>query len=441
MKLLEVLIACFIFSVVSGALSLLLFSSQSFLEWAETRRFALAFANELMEEASDPAHIIDGAYTADVVIKKVDNFTNKKEVRVSYVYRNRPQEIILFVFETNVVESKGQSSCRPTQDISKWSNPEIRSFDISTIVQSIKPTDIDVVGTYVFISSNSSAASSSDLYIFDIRDTQNVRLVSTIDTGPGLASLSVAGDYVYLANTSVNGQLQIVDVSDLSTPYLVSTYKLPGGYNDATVGNSIFYKEGKVFLGTQKSQINELHHIDVSDPAHPHEKGAYEIGNAINDIFVFKDKVYVASPHSDEMKSFTLSQSGAFIPFASYNNPGSTGNGKRLSLFLDTLYVGKTQTFAREELLALQASSSPALLFGRRLGSSVEGVIGYGSLLFIILHRTSDNFQVFNIVSNVPSKINNTQTIPANPLNFDCDQDTFVVISENSTLLTFIKQR
>ena len=425
MKILEVLIASFLFVVFSTALSGLLFSVQSFLSWETARRAAFAQARTMLEE-----------HSPEVIIEDVDNFTKRMKALVG--------EVSLSVLVVDTSESEGQSSCRPNQESTKWINPDVSSYDLQDIAPGIVPVDIDLVGHYAFVASNASRASSSDLFIFDISDHENVELVSEIDTGPGLAALSVAGNHVYVANTSINGQLQIIDINDVYSPHLVSSYKLPGEYDDgATVGNAIFYKAGKIFLGTQKSQITELHHIDVADPSHPREIGTYEIGNAVNDVFAFKNKVYVASPNTDELKSFRVSSEGSLSPFASYNNPGSTGNGKRLSLFLDTLYVGKTQTFAREELLALTAasSSSPRLRFGIALGSSVQGILGYGRIVFVLVRMASDNFIIYDTGGALPLRLNTAVNIPGLPLNFDCDRDTFATISEGNGFITFITPR
>lgn len=442
MKILEVLIACTLFVAMSNALSLLLFSTQSFLEWSRLHQGALALAGELIEEASVEVSFTEDSYSVQVEAEDIDNFTRKMEVRVGYTYHGRPQEVLLFLLAADTSESEGQSSCRPVQNTAAWVDPLVSSFDLASIAPSLKSTDIDMVGDYLFVSSNATTASSSDLFIFNVSDTRDVRLVSILDTGPGIAALSATGKHVYAANTSINGQLQVIDTSDLSHPRLISNYKLPGEYDDGTtVGNALFYKAGKIFLGTQKSQVAELHHIDVSDPNHPREVDSREIGNAVNDIFAFKDKVYVASPHSDEMKAFSVSLDGFLSPFISYNDPGSTGNGKRLSLFLSTLYVGKTQTFAREEVLALSASSSPRLHFGLAIGSSVQGLIGYGSLLFVIPHRSTESFLIYDVASSTPRRLNKPISIPFAPLNFDCDRDTFAVVSEDSALITFIKPR
>ncbi len=110
------------------------------------------------------------------------------------------------------------------------------------------PTDIKVKGKYLYLSTNSSKASDLDLYIYDISDFDHLILVSSLNTGPGISSMQIVGNYIYLANKSINAQLQVIDATDLSHLKLISSIKLPGIYNDnTTIGMKILYDKGKVF--------------------------------------------------------------------------------------------------------------------------------------------------------------------------------------------------
>jgi hypothetical protein len=440
MKIMEVLIACILFIAVASALSGLIFQIQSFLDMTTKRMQALAIAHEILQESSDISlSFTDGIYDVQLNIKDVDNYTQKKEIKVTYDHRGRSQEAVLSTFITHTLESDGQSSCRPRQDEKLWNRVVVSTTDLNKFGIDIHPTDIDMVGPFVFISSNTAKASSSDLFIFNASDPLNLILLAELDTGPGIEAIKVAGKYVYAANTSSNSHLQIVDKSNLQQPFLVSSYKLSDASTSSpTISNTLFYKAGKIFLGTQKSQIEELHYLDVSTPSFPIELDAHEIGHGINDIFAYKEKLYVASPHTDEMKAFTITSSGKILPFASYNDPGSTGNGKSLSLFLDTLYLGKTFTFAKEELLALSASSTPQRYFGMPLGTSVQDLLRYGNLLFALLHQSSDGLAVYTVGTSSARRLNEPVKLPAIPLHMDCDKNLFAIIYEESLFLTFI---
>jgi len=450
----ELLISCALFIAVSTALGMLLVQSELYLRWSTVRIDALVLAGQQVEkiiemlrkdfDSTSPTFYTEGNYDVITSIIPVDNYTKKVEISVSYPFGGKRGVVNLSHIVTDTRESEGQSSCRPDQDRLVWEYPIVSSFDLNSLGVPIVPSDIDLVGTYAYIASDSATASDPDLFIYDVSDMRNIRLVGRLDTGPGIEALQVAGNYVYVANTSINAQLQIIEIKDIQKPKIVSSYKLPGAYGSSTpTGTAIFYKSGNVFLGTTKSDIDEMHYIDVFDPLHPQWIDGEEIGNGVNDIFAFKEKVYIASPHKDELKVFTFSSSGQFIPFISYNDPGATGNGKRLSLFLDTLFLGKTKTFSKEELLVLRTDTSrPSVSFRFPLGVSVHGLIGYGGLLFTLLNRPIDGFIIFDIASStssVPMRQNRDHiTFSGSPLNFDCDEDIFAVISQGTSIITFI---
>lgn len=440
MKMVEVLIVIFLFVSYSLMIEMTFSQVQIFLEWQPRQTEALHVADlELkngIEGVSSTSTLFD-VYNVQTSILDNDNFSKRIESKVDFLINGINHEVSLSKIVTDTNESEGQSSCRPNQNTDVWIKPKLQLFDLSSLDADIHPTDIDVVGKYAYISSNNSNVASSDFYIFDISDHENVKLLSKLNTGPGVAVLTVAGKYAYLANKSIKSQLQIIDISNKKEPFLVSSYKLPGTYNDGTtIGNAIFYKSENIFLGTEKSQISELHNIDVSDPLNPNEIGSTEIGNGVNAIFAFKNKLYIASPNVNELQTFTIEQDGSLGPLSSYNDIGSTGHGKSLSLFLNHLIVGKTQTFKREELLVLDLNEDtpPSLLYSLQIGDSVQDVLTYGKLIFTLVHRSIDGFLIFDETE----KINELMNFPSAPLSMDCDKETFSIIFENSQFIGFI---
>lgn len=434
----EILIACAFFVLTISTLSLFVFQSISFLAWSDMRVEAYVIAKHQLAAATSTSSFIQGDFTVSTRSIPIDNFTEEIEVEVSYLFSGRHTSILLHRMAVDTSESEGQSSCRPIQEREVWKHPKIYSFDLGIFGKDIKPTDVDVVGPYAYIASNSATASSPDFVVLDISKSPEVSLVSSLDTGPGWQSLHVAGYYAYGANTSINSQLQVINLSDRRNPRLAASFKIPGEYGSSTpTGSAVFYMSGKVFLGTDKSDIGELHLVDVTDPSVPRHITAQEVGHGINDFFAFKDTVYVASPHRDELLVFLVSP-GGFMLRSSYSDPGATGGGKRLSLFLGKLFLGKTKTIGREELIVLDvsASSSVSALSRLALPASVHGIIAYGDLVFTLINRVTDSFYVFD-TENTRINVEDID-FPGAPLNFDCDESLFVVVSNESSVITFI---
>jgi hypothetical protein len=453
--MIEFIIGAGIFVASAAAFSFLIFQYQSLAAQDALRVHALLLAEKQLSQTKvmladnfnytplDDHSFIDG-YTVVLTISDIDNFTKSIKVTVSYGYRGKYFSTYLNATVTDPKNGEGQSSCRPSQDPSVWNYPSVMSFDLMSLGIPVMPTDVDLVGSYLYISSNTATSSDPDLFIFDVTDIHHPFLVSTLNTGPGLLSIRVAGNILYGGNSSISAQLQIIDISDRKFPHLITSFKLPGTYKDATtIGNSLFYKEGKIFLGTQKSQTAEFHVIDVSSPTSPRELDSYEIGAAINDIFAFGDTVYIASAKNDEeLRSFKVSNQGTLSPQFSYDAPGGSGNGKRVSVFLNKLYLGRTQTIQDEELDRLDISHASSSVYSEAsssLKASVQGIIPYGNFVFTLLNQPSDSFRIFDNANSTLLKLNTSPIIlPAHPLDFDCDVDTFAIIYQESPIISFI---
>lgn len=444
--IIEIIIALSIFMLLSSVLSMLVFQYQGLLQGYSLRIKALALTQEYLSDSLEEIQqdfynmasysAYKDGFEINVSILDIDNFTKKSQVEVSYSSQGRKATVVLEGLQTDVVGGEGQSSCRPIQDKEKWKNPMVNSIDILTLVPSIYPTDIDMVGNYIYITSDSATAADPDLFIFDVSDKAHVRLISSLQTGPGLLSLQVVGRKIYVGNSSINSQLQIIDISDKSNPRLMYSYKLPGVYSDATtVGNKIFYKQGRVYLGTRKSQIAELHLIDVINA--PQEIASYEIGSAVNDLLAYKDVLYVATPdNAAEVKVFSLAN--GLEEVNSYDFLGSSGGANALSLFLNTLRVGRTITSNNsDELFAFAvASSSLSMSSHFPAFATVQGIISYTNLFFMLLNKAEDGFRVYD---ESDTQINKSPIIfPSRPLSFDCDRDEFAIILQDSHVLYLI---
>ena len=70
-----------------------------------------------------------------------------------------------------------------------------------------------------------ATALKPDFYIINAENPSNPTIISSLNTGPGLNAIEVAGPYVYVANSGTTAQLQIIDIHDRNTPILISKFK------------------------------------------------------------------------------------------------------------------------------------------------------------------------------------------------------------------------
>jgi hypothetical protein len=365
-------------------------------------------------------------YQSQVKVTHKNEFTKRISSSVSWLGKSP------VTFETKITDLEGAiggSSCL----ITDWQETLVGGS--LTIPEGI-PTSLDARGRYVYMTADSGIATATDLYIIDVNDRSSPVIISSLNTGPGLQDIHVAGNYAYVANTSINSQLQIIDIQDVYRPVLIASYKLPGSYNDGTtIGNTIMYFKDFIYIGTQKSQITELHAIDVSNPRSPREVATWEANAAINSLAVFPPYLFVATPLDNEVTILTLQN---LNQVGSYNAPGGSGNGKSLSFGEDHLVLGRT--IGGNELYILTASSGPALTDARflNLNTSINSALLEWPYLFLGTSDPVKKFQVWNITDFLNPLFMNSINFGSKVISLDCDQKTIYAILENSDGLRII---
>ncbi|MCX6718901.1 MAG: hypothetical protein NTZ38_00795, partial [Candidatus Taylorbacteria bacterium] len=183
-------------------------------------------------------------------------------------------------------------------------------------------TDLIIRDGIAYISSDSSKASDPDLFIVDIHDVSNVSVLSSINTGPGISAISLAGKRIYAAADSTAAQFHIIRIDSLKSLMLETKYRLPlpEASTSPPTASAIFYNNGYIYLGTTKWDGDELSAIDISDPLNPIKVGGFETGSKVNDIFVNGDTAYVAASDQQQLRvlnvhdPFNIKLSNSFSP-------------------------------------------------------------------------------------------------------------------------------
>lgn len=248
-----------------------------------------------------------------------------------------------------------------------------------------------------------------EFYILNVSNPTNPTLITGLGSNSGIATgfnaVATDGRYAYVATNAgpASGQLQIIDTSP-AFPLLISTFKIPGvtGTGSQAVGQSIFYKDGFVYLGLTKTLSGpEFNIIDVHTPAVPVWLGGYAVGNYVNSIFTKGKYAYLATPNAQELITLDIGDPIHPTAVGGYDAPDSVGNGKSISLVGDTLYLGRTVTASNPELYILNNTTPSAMLptpLGtKEISSSVNSLIVRDYLAF--LTTTNSQFQIWNVAS------------------------------------------
>ncbi len=258
------------------------------------------------------------------------------------------------------------------------------------------------------------------LYIFNLADPKNPTFYSGLGSNStitsGFNTLATDGHFAYVATDSgpASGQLQIIDVS-VDPAEVLSTYTIPTvtGNGGQALGNSIFYKNGYVYLGLTKTNSGpEFNIIDVRDPGNPTLVGGYSIGSAINKMYVRGNTAYLTT--SDQAKEIVVldvsNPSSPNLKFFYNALPEQSGFGFGRSLYVvgDRWFLGRTYISTAPEFISLDASSTiPKILQTKDVGPnssnpfSLNGLLVRDSLAFLLLGSATKGgqLQILNATS------------------------------------------
>lgn len=379
---LEILIAFVLIILTITAVMSLVFGSQSVLVDSQTSREALDKAQQMVEDAAavslqdfnlvNPiAAAQEDIYTKYLDVVQLDDFTKKITSTVSWQSGGRNQKVQLVSLLTDYLNFSG-STCSSVLS-GDWSRPKLATSTLASgdLLPSGFPigaypiTDIDAYKAKLYVAVSSTASDTDPtFFIFDVSNrSQKALLQAALDnsstTVAGINALQTVGDYVYAASARTIaktdptfGQLQIIDISSSTAPFIKSHLAMTG-VTSGGVGSSIFYSKGYIYLGLSSTAGTgaEFYIIDVSDPSSPHQVGRWpavgSMGAGINAILVKNGFAYLAHPasgvYNEQLTILDVSNAsdpqrvGGF-----FYNGSSGGNGKSLYMVGNTLYLGRT---------------------------------------------------------------------------------------------------
>jgi hypothetical protein len=268
-------------------------------------------------------------------------------------------------------------------------------------------TGVTALGDFVYVSADSATSSLPDLYVLDVSDINGPKIVSRLNTGPGIASVAAAGHYVFSANAG-SYQMQIVDVADPVHPVLVSQAKLPGVVisGSAGFGQSVHFFDNKMYIGLVKNVGFEFFVVDVSNPQLPVALGSYEIGSTVNDIDVQSARAVVVTPGQTSVFVLDVSNPAVILEIAHTSLDGwQTQGAKSVEMLGPNVSVGRTlggfySPFPEYVLLDRDTISSTTASL--KIGASIEDILAFKDYLYI---TTSDVAAAFQILHNSTSDI------------------------------------
>lgn len=316
-------------------------------------------------------------------------------------------------------EAWGRNNCdsRFSFDINKLTY-FAHGVDISA---SNPSTDIEVRNDIVYLSADSAISSRPDFFIINSVNSQVPYIISSLNTGPGVSALEVAGPYAFLAQSSTVSQLQIVDIRNRSNPQIISQLKLPTPTPTTTApfATSIFYSKNYIYLGTTKWGGAEFFVINVSDVRAPYVVGSFETNTLINDIYVRGNIAYLANSDEKQLRVLDISNKSSPIAIGFFSPSGwQTQEGKTIEYFEDRWALGRTVggfnvlanheafTFSTNPYFSSGSTSttstntnttvSTTSISSRDVPGGVYGVLLRPPYTFLLTHSANKELQIYD---------------------------------------------
>lgn len=353
-----------------------------------------------------------------------------------------------------IVGSRAPSRSDLSADNTYDSHPLTASITPITlpINPSLPLTDLEVRDGIAYVSTDSSTASDPDLLVIDIDNPSAAKLLSSINTGPGIASIALSGNRIFAAAASSAAQLHSIYINSLSSLSLEKKYKLPLPYATATppLGSSIFYDENRVYLGTEKWDGDEFSIVDVTNPAAPAKIGGFETGSKVNDILVRGTFVYVADSDQQQLRVLDISQPPKPTLVNSFSPSGfERQEGKALSLFEDGLTFGRTSggfnitqdheifAWATTSSTTLAIPSAPIGRFSADIPGGVYGIVGDRGDLYLATRQLDHELEIVGRLydGTLATSSAVSYALPVAPQTITCDRDKLYLIAHSAPVI------
>jgi hypothetical protein len=334
---------------------------------------------------------------------------------------------------------------------------EIIITPISLPIDPLLPlTDFQVRNHTAYVSTDSTKSTDPDLLVVDFTDISNPHIRSSINTGPGISAIILAGNRIFAAVTSTIGQLQSIRLNSQDSLTLENSYKLPLPLASSTPtrGSSIFYHHTDddrdfVYLGTEKWDGEEFSIIDVTDPLNPTRLGSFETGTKINDIAVsdFSGRVfaYISDADQQQFRILDITNPSSPVLASGFSPSGwSRQEGNVTSIFENTLSLGRTSggfdIKADPELFVSNqdfwSGSIPENLIpdsSKNIAGGVYGIIQDRSHVYVASRDVDKEFQVFD--RSLATSSARYFSLPVAAQRLTCDGDYLYVLAASAPVI------
>lgn len=303
-------------------------------------------------------------------------------------------------------------------------------------------TDLEVRGSIAYVSADSSVGSDPDIMAFDISDSGHPKLVSSLDTGPGLVDIAVSGRHIFAAAASTAAQLHSIIIGPGRGLSLEGMFRvpLPSATSTYPRGSAVGYEHGRAYLGTERWDGPELIVVDVSDPTTPRALGGYEVGSKVESTAVHRNIVFLATAGDpgqlervDATDPLYLARDGS----AAFSGSGRQA-GRIASIFEDTLVLGRTSggfdIRSDHELFSWASSTDIASpTASANIPGGVYGAVADRSRIYVATREMDKEFRIFD--RKLATTTTRTVSLPVAPQALTCYLDRLYLLAHTAPVI------
>lgn len=345
------------------------------------------------------------------------NFAEKYAVNFD-VYSSFSRNLMMYSFKlpsiTNFLfdfviedmnESYGLNNC---DDLNTDNLVEIHQDTPLIFSSTNHATNIIARNSIVYISMNSSSTTDPDLYTLDVKDPTHPIIINNLDSGPGISDMVLAGYILYVGNISVKNQVLAYDMYDPRHPVLLWSYKINGSNaSTSPLTKALAFYNHLLVFGTQKTPLSELYVLDITTT--PTLIDEFEIGSGVNDVFGYKNKLFVSSPLDPEVQVFDMNTLNNSLPITIYDAPGGSGNGKRLEIYNNEIYLGRTLGGQELNVLTYMSNTSTnpiQLVTSVQIKASIDGLVSSKDYIYLLTSDSTKELQIWKKQFNAKGEVN-----------------------------------
>ncbi len=329
-------------------------------------------------------------------------------------------------------------------------------------------TSIDALQGKVYVTSSTSpqlrvyeipaGVGSNPTALGSVNSNASTTLARRLNAVDAVRDLATGRTYVFATQHSPTTQLVVFDVTDATSPTIVTSRTLHSVSNTGSFpqGWRLFAYGGRLYVTTRETSGPELHIFNISIPTQPTEiiGARTELTRTVNDMVVREQLIggtihrYLflaedpgASPYTKHLRIFEVTGDTP----AEIVSPTLAGNVEARSIFLNgnNVYVGLANNSSGPELFIfnildlLAGNETPRAT--SEVGDDVNTIRVSGKMMFLGTGESGEEFQVWKNDMGTWSIVSSLNVPRLAPLGIDFADNWVYLLTQSLTQTELLK--